>query len=114
MVHAKVMVVDDTFLRVGSANLNNRSMGTDTECDLAVIAADDEQRRQITRLRNRLIGDHCGASEDQVAAALEKCNGSLIAVARSLARHGHSLHEIVDPAARLARNVQPDCRRRRS
>ena len=38
MVHSKVMIVDDTLLRIGSANLNNRSMGTDTECDLAVIA----------------------------------------------------------------------------
>jgi hypothetical protein len=26
------------FLRVGSANLNNRSMGADTECDLAFEA----------------------------------------------------------------------------
>ena len=38
MVHSKVMIVDDRFLRIGSANLNNRSMGTDTECDLAVEA----------------------------------------------------------------------------
>src|SRR5262245_58932634 len=36
MIHSKVMVVDDRFLRVGSANMNNRSMGADTECDLAV------------------------------------------------------------------------------
>jgi phosphatidylserine/phosphatidylglycerophosphate/cardiolipin synthase-like enzyme len=28
MVHSKVMVIDDRFLRVGSANLNNRSMDT--------------------------------------------------------------------------------------
>ena len=27
MVHSKVMVVDDALLRVGSANLNNRSFG---------------------------------------------------------------------------------------
>ena len=38
-VHAKVLVVDDTFLRVGSSNLNNRSMGFDTECDLGIEAA---------------------------------------------------------------------------
>ena len=35
-VHAKIMVIDDRLLRVGSSNLNNRSMGFDTECDLAV------------------------------------------------------------------------------
>ena len=30
MVHSKVMVIDDVLLRVGSANLNNRSFGLDT------------------------------------------------------------------------------------
>ena len=97
MVHSKVMVVDDTFARVGSANLNNRSMGTDTECDLAMVAANDAQRKAITRMRNRLIGDHCGVEAHEVAASLEKCGGSLIAVAKSLSRDGHRLHEIVDP-----------------
>src|SRR5665213_1686281 len=96
MVHAKVMIIDDTFLRVGSANLNNRSMGTDTECDLAFIAASDKQRRTIAGLRNRLFGEHCGATQDQVAAALDK-RGSMLAVARSLSRDGHRLHETVDP-----------------
>ena len=30
MVHSKVMIVDDRLLRIGSANINNRSMGFDT------------------------------------------------------------------------------------
>ena len=46
MVHSKVMIVDDRLLRVGSANANNRSMGTDTECDLAVEAVNDRQPRR--------------------------------------------------------------------
>ena len=44
MVHSKVMVVDDALLRVGSANLNNRSFGLDTECDLAFEATSAEHR----------------------------------------------------------------------
>ena len=40
-VHAKVLVIDDRLLRIGSSNLNNRSMGLDTECDLAIDAAPD-------------------------------------------------------------------------
>ena len=31
--------IDDTLLRIGSANINNRSMGFDTECDLSLEAA---------------------------------------------------------------------------
>ena len=45
MVHSKVMIVDDRLLRVGSANLNNRSMGTDTECDLAIEARNGDRAR---------------------------------------------------------------------
>jgi phospholipase D1/2 len=49
MVHSKVMVVDDSLLRVGSANLNNRSIGLDTECDLAIEATTPEQRYRLVR-----------------------------------------------------------------
>src|SRR4029078_9320404 len=51
MVHSKVMVIDDRLLRIGSANLNNRSMGTDTECDLAIEAATAEQRAAASAAR---------------------------------------------------------------
>ena len=30
-IHSKLMIVDDRFLTVGSANLTNRSMGLDSE-----------------------------------------------------------------------------------
>lgn len=69
-VHSKVLVVDDTFLRVGSSNLNNRSMGLDTECDVGIEAETAEQRRAIASVRNRLIAEHWGSDETSVAAAL--------------------------------------------
>jgi phosphatidylserine/phosphatidylglycerophosphate/cardiolipin synthase-like enzyme/uncharacterized membrane protein YdjX (TVP38/TMEM64 family) len=99
MVHAKVMIVDDKVLRVGSANLNNRSMGTDTECDLVVVATNEKERGRITALRNRLLGDHCGATAQEVAAALQAEDGSIIAVARTLSRNGHSLQPIEEELA---------------
>ncbi len=70
-VHAKVLIVDDRFLRIGSSNLNNRSMGFDTECDVGIEAIDDAQRRAIASIRNRLIAEHWGSDEDSVAAAFE-------------------------------------------
>jgi uncharacterized membrane protein YdjX (TVP38/TMEM64 family) len=65
--HSKLMVVDDEWLRVGSANLSNRSMGVDTECDL-VIQADGEPRVQagIRHFRNRLLAEHLGADPQRV------------------------------------------------
>jgi phospholipase D1/2 len=67
MVHSKVMIVDDQFLRIGSANLNNRSMGADTECDLAFEATTIEHRDFISSLRRRLIGHFCGVDEAVLA-----------------------------------------------
>jgi len=96
MVHAKVMIVDDKILRVGSANLNNRSMGTDAECDLIVVASNEWERGRILELRNRLIGDHCGTTAERVAAALQVRGGSVIAVAKTLSRNGHRLRPIQD------------------
>ena len=40
-VHSKVMVVDDRFAMVGSANLSDRSMGLDTELNIAIEANGD-------------------------------------------------------------------------
>ena len=94
MVHSKVMIVDDRLLRVGSANMNNRSMGTDTECDLAIEADCEAQVRAIRAIRARLLGDHCGVPE-QVAARAIAC-GSLIGAAETLSDRGHRLLQIDD------------------
>jgi uncharacterized membrane protein YdjX (TVP38/TMEM64 family) len=101
MVHSKVMVIDDRLLRVGSANLNNRSMGTDTECDLAVEAANEAQRRAIVAARNRLIADHCGVRPEDVAGCLRQ-TGSLAAAAERLSANGHRLRPVEDGAPEAA------------
>ncbi len=62
-VHSKVMIVDDRLVRIGSANLSRRSMGVDSECDLAADAGTDERHRAgVQRIRDRLIGEHLGMS----------------------------------------------------
>ena len=84
MVHAKVMVIDDDFVRIGSSNLSNRSMGLDSECDLAIAAGSENRvRSSIAHFRNRLLAEHLGAAPAQVADALEK-SGSLIKAVESL------------------------------
>ncbi len=71
-VHSKLLIVDDRFMRIGSANLNNRSMGLDTECDLAIAGYGDERARHVIgTLRNRLLAEHLGVEPTEIAAALE-------------------------------------------
>jgi phosphatidylserine/phosphatidylglycerophosphate/cardiolipin synthase-like enzyme len=62
-IHSKLMIVDDRFLTVGSANLTNRSMGTDSETNLSWEAPPGESpalRRAIRRLRVSLLAEHAG------------------------------------------------------
>lgn len=93
-VHSKILVVDDEHLRIGSANLSNRSMGMDTECDLVAVAGGSARTRaSIRRVRDRLVGEHLGASADDVAAAIER-HGSLGAAIDALATGDHTLGSV--------------------
>ncbi len=97
MVHSKVLIIDDAVLRVGSANLNNRSMGADTECDLMIEAHTDEHRRAILDIRHRLLGEHCGVSGQEMAAAVTKFE-SVLKAAEQVSSNGHRLAPIDDSA----------------
>jgi len=89
-VHAKVFIVDDRVLRIGSSNLNNRSLGFDTECDVAFESEadsgdgkDDEVKKAIARFRARLLAEHMGVSEKVLAQAYAR-TGSLVAAIETL------------------------------
>lgn len=68
IVHSKVAIIDDRLVRIGSANLNNRSAGFDTECDLVIEAETAQQRKVIADLRARLIGHFVNLSVTQLEA----------------------------------------------
>lgn len=68
-VHAKIMIVDDEIIRIGSANLNNRSMGLDSECDVFIDTArpaNSHAGEAIAAIRRSLIAEHTGVEEDEV------------------------------------------------
>ncbi|HYD75597.1 VTT domain-containing protein [Ramlibacter sp.] len=97
-VHSKVLVMDDELCSVGSANFNNRSMGFDTECNLAIEAGGDERiRRAIAGLRNRLLAEHLDSSPEAVAEAIARHDGRLVPAVEALRRPGRTLLPI-DPA----------------
>jgi phosphatidylserine/phosphatidylglycerophosphate/cardiolipin synthase-like enzyme len=78
IVHAKLTIIDDRLLRIGSANINNRSMGFDTECDMSFEAtgrAGTGNRREIQRLRTRLLAHWLGCDDERMDAAIAKAGG---------------------------------------
>jgi phospholipase D1/2 len=82
-VHSKLMVVDDEWLRVGSANLSNRSMGLDTECDVVIEAGGQARLHKAVRaFRDGLLAEHTGARVEDVARELERAGGLAAAIAK--------------------------------
>jgi len=80
-VHSKVMVVDDDFVKIGSSNLSNRSMGVDSECDLAIESEGDERvAKGIGGFRNRLLAEHLAVETADIERALATGNSMIQAV----------------------------------
>jgi phospholipase D1/2 len=93
-VHAKIMVIDDDFLTIGSANLCNRSMGLDTECNLALASEGISDRQQnITRFRNRLLAEHTGLTVEGFTALTES-QASLCRILDDQRYHQRSLRPL--------------------
>lgn len=68
-VHAKLMIVDDVFTTIGSANINTRSMMADSELNIC------HEHMGVTQpLRRRLWGIHTNGKgvQDDPAQAFEK------------------------------------------
>ena len=99
-VHAKMTIVDDEVLHVGSSNMNNRSLRLDTECDVTIDAAhpgNEGAAPTIRALRDSLLAEHLGVEPGAVAAAIDG-KGSLISAIEGLRSAGRSLraYEIPD------------------
>jgi phosphatidylserine/phosphatidylglycerophosphate/cardiolipin synthase-like enzyme len=118
-VHSKVLVIDDRLLRVGSSNFNNRSMGFDSECDVAIEADStslehDDVSRCIGSVRSRLVSEHLGVAVSELDGMTRRCQ-SLLKAIDELRGHGRTLRPftaltVSDEASPLAENdlMDPD------
>ena len=92
-VHAKILVIDDHVLHVGSSNMNNRSMRLDTECDVTIdtrLPANGGMSPAIRAIRDGLIAEHLGADPAEVTRRIDS-SGSIIATIDALSGPGRSL-----------------------
>ncbi|KLI62789.1 phospholipase D-like domain-containing protein [Aurantiacibacter marinus] len=101
-VHAKLTIIDDRVLRIGSANMNNRSMGLDSECDVFIDCdrpGNDNAQPTITMLRHSLLAEHLGIREETVPELVERY-GSMAAMIEAAGdrahRHLEPFHPHVD------------------
>lgn len=108
-VHAKVLIVDDKLVRVGSSNLSNRSMGLDTECDLACESEGTKAAEEkIALFRNRLLSEHLGIKTEAFAKAIAR-QGSLIkAVEACAGNQDRTLQPLYAKASEWVETIAPD------
>lgn len=112
-IHAKLLIVDDQLLIVGSPNLTERSMGLDTEIAATWYQNGDHSNQAtgdcVRNIRTRLLAEHAGvdAREFELESGLCAKIDALIASGHSRLRHrpiqssgplGPLMAEIFDPA----------------
>ena len=97
--HAKIMIVDDEVLRVGSSNWNNRSLRLDTECDVTIdadLAGDGAAAARIRSLREGLMAEHLGVAPEEVGRVFGE-TGSPIETIERLRGRGRTLRPYEAP-----------------
>jgi hypothetical protein len=102
-IHAKVMLVDDTYASIGSVNMNRRGMYHDGEISAQILpghlrAAEDNP---VLDIRCRIWGDHLGLDPTAARAALADPLEALPLLKRDRAA-GNNLVDY-----RLLDNMQP-------
>ena len=102
IVHAKMTIIDDALLRIGSANINNRSMGFDSECDLVLEALTPAHRSRIADLRIGLVAHWFGCDEDTIRAALASQGERWCAALDELREGGYVRLRPIDPGKMTA------------
>ena len=98
-VHAKILIVDDQVLRVGSSNMNNRSMRLDTECDVTIdtrLTANAGREDRVRAIRDELIAEHLDLPAERVAAVIAD-RGLIAGIEELRDRPGRTLRPYVTP-----------------
>jgi len=74
-VHSKLMIVDDSLAIVGSANINQRSLGGSRDTEMAVSVHQEGQtylslgelpREEVAKFRLRLFEEHLGVQDERL------------------------------------------------
>jgi phosphatidylserine/phosphatidylglycerophosphate/cardiolipin synthase-like enzyme len=110
-IHAKLMIVDDRFITVGSANLSNRSMGLDTELNVAWDAAEENSGEELVRsirsVRAGLLEEHIGKNVAYDLEGVESQNG-LVDFLNGLAGNSESRLRQYDEKEFIKNNKSPE------
>lgn len=96
-IHSKLLIVDDRFITIGSANTTNRSMGADTELNASFETVSGSRfsplRKSIRQLRISLLAEHTGIADGPLYPLLARTEGLVRLLDRLAAGGLHRLRE---------------------
>lgn len=103
-IHTKLLLTDDRFLTIGSANTTNRSMGLDTELNVSWEADTIKNmalQESIRDFRVSLLTEHTGLSDNDDKAKLNSINGIVdylnqLADKKSLRLRRHTVKSLLE------------------
>jgi phospholipase D1/2 len=108
-IHSKLVVVDDRYLTVGSANFTNRSMDLDTELNASwetLPGQDPTLVRAIRRARVSLLAEHLGVEGAAALRPLARTAGLVDHLDGLVARRRGRLRTLPPPTADQARALE--------
>lgn len=94
---SRLLIVDDELLKVGSSNLNNRSMALDSECDAwleADTTTDASRGQQVRSVLMRVLAHHLGTDRGVLSETFAR-TGSLIKTIEAQASSSQHLAPVV-------------------
>lgn len=94
-IHSKLLLVDDRFLTVGSANATNRSMGLDTELNVSWEGDPGKEPdliRSLRRARLSLLREHAGLHRWEGRRRLTRPGGLVKFMDTTAERESSRLH----------------------
>jgi phospholipase D1/2 len=123
-IHSKLLLVDDRFLTVGSANATNRSMALDTELNVSWEADPQQEQELVAAIRGvrcSLLAEHAGLydqGEDARFEQFEQLTSQLDCLADDIevrlcryqpdpSLQESDLPEALEPVARIVDPEQP-------
>jgi phosphatidylserine/phosphatidylglycerophosphate/cardiolipin synthase-like enzyme len=73
-IHSKLMLIDDTYFTLGSANLNQRSMVVDSEINITVVDPFKARnlRQRVWEQLSRISGIGGTGKQEEISAAFKK------------------------------------------
>lgn len=86
-VHSKLMYVDHRYVCIGSANLSGRSMGLDSECNLAFQVTRPEDEQTARKFLFGLLSEYLAVEPARIAKTYSQ-TGGVIGTIESLRKPG--------------------------